>query len=172
MKTLLIALLLPLAVPAFAQFGIGDSVAVVNVTDCINARSAPAIPSNVLECEIAGMHGLVKAGPVTASGYTWWQVAYRDGVTGWSNGAALAKITSLTPPPPVTGTCNYDSAKNSGIAIGWALAAAKFDSVFTAGVASAKGGTVFVNADSVSVILQGWWNGDTTSAVVRFHKPR
>lgn len=95
----------------YAQFQIGDNVEVSQrAQDCINARSAPQIPSTVLKCEPIGATGKVVDGPTTASGYTWYRIAYMDGITGWSNGAVFDKIEGGGS-PPIPGACNYDSAK-------------------------------------------------------------
>jgi len=101
MKSLFVVLVL-LASPLYAQFYLGDSVAVgTSAGDCLNARTVPSLTGNQpIKCEAVGSHGIVLAGP-TAGFY---QVAYRDGVTGWSMGTYLTKVVPVVPPPVVTDT--------------------------------------------------------------------
>jgi len=76
------------------QIQIGSNVYVTLTTDCINARTVPSITNSVaLKCEPAGTNGVVVDGPSPdvngSSTYTFWKVAYSDGITGWSAGQYL-----------------------------------------------------------------------------------
>jgi hypothetical protein len=76
---------------------IGDSIRVTLSTDGVNARSIPSTTgSTVLKLEIAGTRGIIIAGPSPdvngSSSYTFWQITYSDGITGWSAGSFLTKI--------------------------------------------------------------------------------
>ena len=76
---------------------IGDSVMVSFSTDGVNARSIPSTSgSTVLKLELAGARGIIVAGPKPdqngSSSFTFWQITYSDGITGWSAGTYLQKI--------------------------------------------------------------------------------
>jgi len=85
-----------------AQFAIGDSVMVILTTDCVNARSSPVVGDNKLKCEPAGMKGKIIGGPTVSPPYTFWQVTYTDGISGWSAGSYLTKVTHPVPCPVST----------------------------------------------------------------------
>ncbi|MFC6953871.1 N-acetylmuramoyl-L-alanine amidase [Halorubellus litoreus] len=57
---------------------------VVKTTSTVNARSAPEIADNVVHTNPEGVRGVVKNGPTKAAGYTWYEVAYENGVVGWA----------------------------------------------------------------------------------------
>jgi hypothetical protein len=66
-------------------------------TDGVNARSIPSTSgSTVLKLELAGARGIIVAGPQPdqngSSSFTFWQITYSDGITGWSAGTYLQKI--------------------------------------------------------------------------------
>ena len=91
--------------PATGTFSIGDTVSVAAAAqDCLNARSAPSLSSSVNECEPVGNVGIVLAGPTTADGYDFYQIAYADGIVGWSAGKLLQKGGTIALPAPPTGT--------------------------------------------------------------------
>jgi phosphodiesterase/alkaline phosphatase D-like protein len=76
---------------------IGDSIRVSSSTDGVNARTIPSTTgSTVLKLELAGTRGIIVAGPSQdvngSSSFTFWQVAYADGTTGWSASTYLTKI--------------------------------------------------------------------------------
>ncbi len=82
-------------------FSLGDTVRVVLTTDCVNARDSASLSSNIYKCEVAGTQGTVLAGPTpdSASGYTFWKIAYTDGVTGWSADKYLEKVSGSSALP-------------------------------------------------------------------------
>jgi hypothetical protein len=76
---------------------IGDSIMVSFSTDGVNARSIPSTSGpTVLKLELAGTRGIIVAGPKPdqngSSSFTFWQITYSDGITGWSAGTYLQKI--------------------------------------------------------------------------------
>ena len=98
MKSIALALCLLCAVSiSLGQFTVGDRVQVVLTTNCLNVRSTPTVGDNILKCESVGMRGTVLAGPVTGTPYTFWQVAYDDGIAGWSSDTYLLKIAPVSP---------------------------------------------------------------------------
>ncbi|WP_129113152.1 peptidoglycan recognition protein family protein [Halegenticoccus tardaugens] len=64
-----------------ARFEAGEDVV---VTVDVNVRSEPRIADNVVTAQPAGTVGTVRDGYETADGYTWWEIAYDDGTTGWA----------------------------------------------------------------------------------------
>jgi len=66
---------------AGAAFAPGD---VVETTADVNARADPTVADNVVHTNPSGVRGVVKAGPRSAEGFTWYEVAYENGVVGWS----------------------------------------------------------------------------------------
>jgi len=66
---------------AGGAFAAGD---VVRTTNAVNARSAPTIGDNVVHTNPEGVRGVVKNGPERADGYAWYEVAYENGVVGWT----------------------------------------------------------------------------------------
>ncbi len=100
--------------PPTGTFAVGDKVvtsAVVRMrqTPGYNGKAANDVVADIAQ----GVEGTVQAGPRSADGLTWWQVATTapNGarVTGWMaetapNGATLiTKLTGTTPPPVTTG---------------------------------------------------------------------
>jgi phosphodiesterase/alkaline phosphatase D-like protein len=80
-----------------STFHVGDSVMVVLSTDCVNAWTVPSTTgSTASSCEPAGRHGKIISGPSAdvnnSSNSTFWQIAYTDGVTGWSSMKYLTKL--------------------------------------------------------------------------------
>ncbi len=78
--------------------------ATVETTDTLKVRSTPSATGQLLATMQPMSRGTVVGGPQTASGYTWWQIAYQT-VTGWSASNWLRLVTAapstpLPPPPP------------------------------------------------------------------------
>ncbi len=100
---------------------IGDSVRVSFSTDGVNARSIPSTTgSTILKLELAGTRGIIVAGPRPdqngSSSYTFWQITYSDGITGWSAGTYLQKIVgSFVPGYNNKDVGNVTSAGVSGL---------------------------------------------------------
>ena len=142
MKTLiLVALLIPCV--SVAQFVVGDSVKVVSTTDCVNVRtSASTTGSSILKCEAAGVRGVITAAGQKdlngSSSYTFFQVQWIDGISGWSASVYLVKIASTPPPPPAP--CPISQADSLRI----------FNLGFASGLASVK------TIDSVTIQVQGF----------------
>jgi N-acetyl-anhydromuramyl-L-alanine amidase AmpD len=64
-----------------SAFAPGDAVA---TTATANARTDPTVADNVVHTNPAGVRGVVKNGPQQADGYTWYEVAYENGIVGWT----------------------------------------------------------------------------------------
>jgi hypothetical protein len=76
------ACILFLAVPASAStFAVGDRV---QTTANVSVRTAPWVGGQLLVTEPPGIPGIIKGPPLQSGGYTWWYVAWQNGVTGWS----------------------------------------------------------------------------------------
>lgn len=75
----------------------------VQTNGTLRVRDSAGLRSQVL-ATVSDEKGIVVAGPVTVFGYTWWEVEYENGVTGWSAGYYLKLIagnnTPPTDPPP------------------------------------------------------------------------
>lgn len=67
----------------------------------IRQNASPSAPK--LGTAPIGTIGTVVSGPTTADNYTWWQINYSNGVSGWSIATYLAP---LAPATPVYGTTN------------------------------------------------------------------
>jgi len=86
------------------QFNIGDRV-MVNIDPTLRVRSSAALSGAVIGEQPVGVLGIVAAGPVSADGYTWWQINYDNAPDGWSiQGEAtspwLVAVSSAPPAPP------------------------------------------------------------------------
>lgn len=85
--------------------GIGMTVA---PTRLVNVRATPALPGGaIVGTQASGARGVIVGGPVSdaagdTSGYTWWQITFATGVSGWSAAPFLAAVLAPTPPAPVT----------------------------------------------------------------------
>ncbi len=73
-------------------FGIGDIVAVDSAS--LNVRSGPGTGYAVIDTLFSGNQGVVTDGPVSADGYTWYQLNYSyGGYTGWVAGEFLYYVS-------------------------------------------------------------------------------
>jgi hypothetical protein len=86
------------------QFNVGDRV-MVNISPTLRVRSSATISGAVIGEQAVGVLGIVAAGPVSADGYTWWQINYDNAPDGWSiQGEAtspwLVAVSSAPPAPP------------------------------------------------------------------------
>lgn len=63
------------------RFAIGDTV---SSTVDLNTRWKPSLDGWVRETVSPGTTGEVQDNPVTADGYTWWQIEWETGTKGWS----------------------------------------------------------------------------------------
>jgi hypothetical protein len=86
------------------EFNIGDRV-MVNIDPTLRVRSSAALSGSVLGEQPVGALGTVVAGPVSADGYTWWQINYDSAPDGWSiegvgSSAWLTRVTIADPPKP------------------------------------------------------------------------
>ncbi|MGH2558744.1 MAG: SH3 domain-containing protein, partial [Thermomicrobiales bacterium] len=109
--------------PPEEDFDIGDRV-VVN-TDALNLRTGPSTDFGVVAEMPGGTEGTVIDGPVSANGFTWWQLDTDFG-TGWAAGLYLA-LADEEPPPvfqvgdfvqvidPEGVNLRYDSSTGSGV---------------------------------------------------------
>jgi uncharacterized protein YgiM (DUF1202 family) len=61
----------------------------VTVLDVLNVRSAASTGALIAGAENTGSTGTVVSGPAAANGYTWWEINYDDGLSGWSVGNYL-----------------------------------------------------------------------------------
>lgn len=74
-------------------FAIGDIVVVDSAT--LNVRSGPGTGYAVIDQLTYGNQGVVLDGPVSADGYTWYQLNYSfGGYTGWVAGEYLSYVSS------------------------------------------------------------------------------
>lgn len=85
-------------------FNLGDRVQ-VNIEPTLRVRSSAALAGTVLGEQPNGAMGTVVGGPVSADGYTWWQINYDSDPDGWSiegvSGTAwLVRAATSRPAPP------------------------------------------------------------------------
>jgi hypothetical protein len=81
------------AVTAALTLAMGMTVA---TTAAVYPTATPAKGATTIGEEIAGNQGTVIGGP-TSSGYTWWQVAFDDDLTGWISESSLAAVSPTAP---------------------------------------------------------------------------
>src|SRR5580658_2782395 len=81
------------AVTAAPTLAMGMTVA---TTAAVHPTATPAKGATTIGEEIAGNQGTVIGGP-TSSGYTWWQVAFDDDLTGWISESSLAAVSPTAP---------------------------------------------------------------------------
>jgi uncharacterized protein YgiM (DUF1202 family) len=70
--------------------GIYIGATVYVTSDSLNVRSGPGTGYAIESTLSYGTEGYVIDGPVTANGYTWWQIEYLGGYVGWAAGEYLA----------------------------------------------------------------------------------
>ena len=79
------------------KFQIGDKV---EITDSLNVRSTPGLPKDyfqdtrISDPKSKGSTGTILNGPVSEDGFTWWEIEYDDGTTGWSQDKRLERETA------------------------------------------------------------------------------
>lgn len=73
----------PTEAPAEAPAGEIEVGALVTIVEGPNIRSEPGTSGGILRQGTAGESAEVIGGPEEADDYTWWQVVFDDGVTGW-----------------------------------------------------------------------------------------
>lgn len=86
------------------SFSVGDRV-MVDVDPSLRVRDAADLDGTVLGTQAYQALGTVTAGPVSADGYTWWQIDYDADPDGWSiegdgTNTWLIRATEAPPPPP------------------------------------------------------------------------
>ena len=74
---------------AFAQFQVGDSVAVgPQAIDCTSVRNIASTSGSTIKCEPVGIRGIVTAGSTLdvngTSTLVFFRVSFTDGVSGWA----------------------------------------------------------------------------------------
>ena len=89
--------------PSSTSFTIGEEV---ETTATVNVRTSPSgTPSGQRQwgeqtgLQREGATGTIVAGPETGSGYTWWQVNFTSGPSGWVAQNYLAAATAPAPTP-------------------------------------------------------------------------
>jgi peptidoglycan hydrolase-like protein with peptidoglycan-binding domain len=80
-------------------FAIGDAV---QTTAKLNVRATPSTKGKLLGTEAKGAQGAIIGGPTIANGYTWWDIAFSNHVTGWSVQSYLKVVAAPVAPPAPT----------------------------------------------------------------------
>ncbi len=70
----------------------------VQITANLNVRSNASITASKLGFQATGALGTITGGPITANGYTWWNINYDTGVDGWSIAPYLSNVYALSSP--------------------------------------------------------------------------
>lgn len=81
----------PNTVPPYTQNGKFVTNDRIQTTDNLRVRSTPSISGTLLATQPLGTRGVIKGGPVSSGGYTWWNIDYSSGSDGWSADAYLMK---------------------------------------------------------------------------------
>ncbi|MEK7187296.1 MAG: Ig-like domain-containing protein [Patescibacteria group bacterium] len=106
-----------------AKFQINDRVYVSSGP--LNVRSTPSTSGTSLALLQNNEQGTVTGGPTVANGFTWWNVNWDSGVSGWSAEDFMEKLTTTTStiplpdtiPPTISGIIS--SGTTSSITISW-----------------------------------------------------
>jgi hypothetical protein len=86
----------PTPTPPPSQFAIGNRIQTIGPT---NVRASASLSGTLLGQQPTGAQGTLIAGPVSASGWVWWQVNYDSGADGWSGEDNFIKLPPPTPTP-------------------------------------------------------------------------
>jgi outer membrane protein assembly factor BamB len=97
------------------MFQIGDRIQTISN---LNVRTCASTSCSVIATEPTGAQGTIVNGPQTGDGYTWWQIGYDDGITGWSVQCYLEIVTGTAPPPP-TGVSATDGTYTDRVRVTW-----------------------------------------------------
>lgn len=71
----------PASTTTSTKFAINDKI---YATSNLKSRNSPSLSSKSFTVIKRGTRGTIIEGPTTGSGYTWWQVKWDTGATGWS----------------------------------------------------------------------------------------
>lgn len=72
-----------------AEAGPVAGARVTVITDALNVRDAPGLSSNVIGVEYEGATGVMTGNGDSGDGYSWLEVDYDDGLSGWSAASLL-----------------------------------------------------------------------------------
>jgi hypothetical protein len=150
MKTIIgLALLCLLASPSLAQFKVGDSVMVGPTTTRLNVRTGAGVTFPAITAEPTGTIGTVIGGPASDTSFTFYQIKWSDGISGWS---AAPYLVEAAPPS------------------GSFPATARDSLMYRLGAAHAVHDTTFVDPDSLEVGFQGFWRTGPRTATIKLKK--
>ncbi|MEX0930421.1 MAG: fibronectin type III domain-containing protein [Candidatus Paceibacterota bacterium] len=83
-----------------SPLSVGDRIEVTTSGTDLNVRDSAA--GTLIGTQPNGALGTLVSGPVSASGYVWWEVDYDSGTDGWSAETYLTKTDSTTTEPGTT----------------------------------------------------------------------
>lgn len=90
-----------------SKFVIGSRI---KTTDSLNVRSGPGLSYDTAGAtRTAGNTGTILSNPISADGFTWWEIQYDDGTRGWSQEKRLESVSigqQATTQPPLQSTTN------------------------------------------------------------------
>jgi hypothetical protein len=86
-------------VTAAPTLAVGDTVAATGTT---HVYSTPTPNISAIGSEAPGNQGVVIGGP-TSNKYTWWEVAFNNGLTGWTHQSYLGAVPAVTTLSPSSG---------------------------------------------------------------------
>jgi chitodextrinase len=102
------------------KFSLNDRV---QTTDTVNVRASASTQGTLLGTQPTGALGTVIGGPVSADGYTWWNVNFDSGADGWTVETYLLKTTTNPTPtdttPPTLSGITAGSVTTSGATVSW-----------------------------------------------------
>lgn len=84
-----------------SPFTVGDDI---QATRTVNVRSQPGTNTTILGAQIIAASGTLVEGPISADGYTWWNIDYTISPDGWTvenwlaPGGTVLPVTTQAPP--------------------------------------------------------------------------
>lgn len=140
----------PTTPPPTSTFQIG---AWVSTTAKLNVRTQPSTSSQRLGSQYLGAKGQVTAGPVSAEGYTWWNIDYTTLPDGWS---VESFLTASTPPTGVSISATVITTERVNVRSFPLLTAPRLGRQAPGSIGTVIDGPINGNGYS-------WWNVDFTS---------
>jgi N-acetyl-anhydromuramyl-L-alanine amidase AmpD/uncharacterized protein YgiM (DUF1202 family) len=144
-------------------FQIGQAVA---ATTALNTRAGPRLDETVRETVSTGTAGYVTDGYVTSGGYTWWQMDWETGTTGWSVERYLDETDSVDRPAAFDIGESVAATTALNTRAGPRLDEAVRETVFSGATGSITDG--YVTSDGYTWWQVGWETQTTGWSVERY----
>jgi Divergent InlB B-repeat domain len=111
-----IAFLLLLSILQASAFSIGDHV---QCTANLKVHATASTNGTLVTTEASGSQGTITSGPTSANGYTWWDISWNNGYSGWSvqdyleEGQAPPTVQTLAASSVTTTSAQLNSTVNA-----------------------------------------------------------